>query len=345
MEQLEWRAAWLSDEDWEQGQQAVIQLEVDLMEGECTQAIVDAIDRLGRAMDACCVMGQGIPYFEDVPDPLERGSGDPPEGFETWDDHTDYLCKAAQVLFDRLAKAVLDLQDKVESGVTLTTAILFAVLALTNPVLGLIITLSTLLVEIAALEGLGDLVDAFIEAKWDFVCAIFSASSVEGALANLATVISSLDVSLMGKKAIGTLFTTNALNAIFLGTYELPGGYSEEYCDECPGICPLITIRYGQQVGYLQYEALPYYGWYYCELMFRMPTDWAPCGDPLAITVGVISGSVSGDPAEKRWRLLDGEGNMLYQQNDPPEWPFCCQAIWIKSITPFTVQLDHEECE
>lgn len=153
--------------------------------------------------------------------------GDPPEGFETWDEYDDYKCRAADYIVE-LVKADLARASivRVTELLALELApLLLAVLLTPMPEVDLLL-LAGLMVEAAAIAlEMSLLISNIEDSKNDYVCALLSGTNVDS---SIASVHSAIDDSIeadsgitgsilkyLGAKIIKTFFTIDNVNQLY----------------------------------------------------------------------------------------------------------------------------------
>jgi hypothetical protein len=341
LEQLEWRASWETVADWQDGRAVIIDIEECLIMGDCTSGIVAAIENAARTADFCCILGQGVPFFEEAPSPFQRGEGDPPEPYETWSEFTDYMCKAAQMYADRLIQSLQGTVQSVESGASVSVGILASLCGLLNPVAGLLVVAVGLLGNLALQEALGDLLDEVEAGKYDLVCSIFTSANASLAMSNIADWIDALDVPSVAKSFLATLITQDGINAVFAGDYETDG-YQESYCEACENI-PGWYCVYGTPKGLLtgptEITTELDYPYYFLAVQYNAFGACQNADFEAEVTEGVVGGFNSGSVDQCDTTRLWDYNDLPTQPNFPPldgnAWSY-----YPVGNTPFKVLFD-----
>jgi hypothetical protein len=264
------------------------------------EAIAASLQSL--ANNSCC--GQGAGQFgtggsgstQEPPSEVETGTpgehtGDPPAGFDTWQDYDDYKCAVATWIIDQM---IGDLQNasflQFASGMTLETVATLIAAAIISPIPGDEVILVAGLILSAIALGIvsllfDQLADALSEVRDDLVCDLFIGSSVSVAAVNAQETIDAAcdanmdDVTAGFCKNIASAWLSNDnLNRLFVkdGSRSYPVGDcgdcdAHEDCQQCadwivaPGAGTLLLDEWnedGNREMTVQAEANGGYGPY-----------------------------------------------------------------------------------
>lgn len=181
----------------------------------------------------------GQPDYDDYQSPVIEDEGDPPEGWETWDDWRVQKCISAQKLIDDVIDRLGDMNAAVGAGIVLNFAAVMAMMivgAFVPPIV-IVLAIAALLAQlgISALTTEGTL--WLSDAKQDIVCAIFTADSIlDARTAVMEYIDDNWDVE--GSPAvIKYMLNWWALSHIFDGNMpgydDWKGEYSASYCEDC----------------------------------------------------------------------------------------------------------------
>jgi hypothetical protein len=233
-----------NNEEWDTLQAIVAQLEGKMATCEDfleqLQCICESLRRVASA--AKWPAGgtyEGQPDHDDYQSGVEENEGDPPEGFDTWDEWRVMKCKSAQKLIDDVVNALQRLQLTSAAGGTITF------IALQTAILGLTITppvaVALALVEILAITftalAIEEVIDWVLLHKQSLVCAIYTAPTEEAAQAALENYIATYYDCVMSYPAVSYWLNHKVVSQAFDGTmpdYETwQANYSEAYCEAC----------------------------------------------------------------------------------------------------------------
>jgi len=275
----------LTDEEWETVTDyvdlAIEELSMsncDLMLEKLTELIdavtsVSATLNLTASISSGCCSPYGTPPPDAVADEGEIGVGDPPEGFDTWEQYQEYKCSQANRIADDWIATIGNLSSiggivGVIAGAALAaflnTSLLGGVLVGVMAVGFSAGTAATLIIAalIALIAGGVGLFAYFIDLsadmetdKQDLVCALYNATSVSGAItaisdftADIAAGLSydpgdddSLFQSVVGDIA-GAIINTSVINGLFDGSLE---PYNGELDCTCSGVQCAIGFHFG----------------------------------------------------------------------------------------------------
>lgn len=344
LETLEWRAAWSTDADYEAGLPWVIGLEEELVSMECTNAIVDAIEKMRldllQSLDVCCQVQSGPGWPEPPLDTQEEGEGDPPPGFDTWEEWKDYKCQAVQQLLDDILESLDKLDDLVEVGVALSSTVVGSVIATLSLGWGLVLYLASVLVAVLIDETMESIIQGIETNYEELLCTLYDGSSAVYAKVSVDQFIDGLAYSGFVRSAMKTVIGAARLNAIWEGTAPASPYYSPDACDICPGMCPMFIVGHGtvviegpptwviNSVGYQQSQHIcgvfNYMGADYCNPQGRRSTIDAYVGY-------VYGGQQPGFHLMKRTTQTVYSGGVpwpagtcgdLWEINGHPDFPF-----------------------
>jgi hypothetical protein len=182
------------------------------------------------------------PYYDEYKSSVVERTGDPPNGFDTWDDWQVTKCKAAQKLIDDVAAANQKIGAQLTSGILITFSTINLLLTLTviSIPISIVLQIVATLVAIGANYAYAAVVDWLIEHKESLVCAIYTASTVSEAYSAVqAYIAAEWDVSTPSDIVSGML-SYLVLSDIFDGTirdYDLwQADYDDDYCLLCEEI-------------------------------------------------------------------------------------------------------------
>lgn len=213
------------------------------------------------------VVGNLAPCLSGLPDdnyvpqaPLSPPQGQPPEGFDTWEEYLAYKCNAANWLW-RWQRGNIQYFRDLDAGVT-AVVVLVPILALIfatveAPPVSAIAAIIGVAIEVAILTGSGWWFLDQMLAKWDadredIVCALYSSgSSTEAAEAMLNRSQDAIQAivswgvleplapqiaELLGE-LFGQMIGNNAVKPLFVATAAVQGSQDPGQidCDECTG--------------------------------------------------------------------------------------------------------------
>lgn len=188
--------------------------------------------------------------------------GDPPEGFETWEEYFAYKCKAAHHLADGIILSLRNLS-------TISLANLAVLGTLIGLSLGPFIVFppSAIPVAIAALVALGALTGVLYsvggylqEHREEFICALYNSETALAAQDALIEIIDEALAALVVTSAAHPfvrtiallLASTDTLNQLFDGS--LVADYADADCSGCQAACePEFIPYYGTEPVTVEY--------------------------------------------------------------------------------------------
>lgn len=244
---LEWRASW-QPEDYDDGYQIAMLLQGRLAMSECESSILEALDAIrvcvcqtasvvdGLAGSPAIPAPDGWPNYDDGSiDLVVVDQGDPPAGFDTWDEWKAHRCQAIQWLVTSCIELVTWVQEALLLGQSVGWAALMATLlslGLIVPVVAVVAVVALLVTRAMAFDWAAQ--QAWLEAHYlDLVCAVVNAADSLEAKANIDDVFSTWDTEDLGPADLARLAFSNwAINRLFDGSLELPESivYNPENC-------------------------------------------------------------------------------------------------------------------
>ena len=270
---LTYRSTWVSEyhedyylapssEEWDAIEAAVAELEYTLMgcQDIVTQlaCICDALQTLkSDSSPPDIYIDEGQPPFDNYESTVVADEGDPPEGFEDWDEWHDYVCIGAQKVLDDIRDAMENLDLATAAGGAVTFAALQGILIGTTvlPPVQVVVLLVQVLLALG-LALLQEEVRVWIDThKAALVCEIYGSATAAEARSRIASYVEGNWTAAAGPQVFLYLVSKRVVSTIFDGT--MPGYatwaglYLSTYCDDC-GADP-----------------------YYHEYDFVVDTDWA----------------------------------------------------------------------
>lgn len=214
---------------------------------------LDAILGAVKALDVCCVLGQGNPGLEQPPADLERGVGAPPVGAD-WEEYDAILCQSLQKQIDLCADSLDSLTDGLGALGVMGLDALALYLAPVLPPVALLLALLGVLATILEDELYDQWAGELALYAHDAICAAYQSYTPATAKAAINAVIDEYVTPAPNRFVHKLLWSQAQLNRIFLGELEDIEGYSSEYCDLCESP-PMDTWTFD---GWLE-------GWYFLE--------------------------------------------------------------------------------
>lgn len=177
--------------------------------------------------------------YDTYRSPVIEDEGEPPEGWETWDDWKVQKCKSAQKMVDDVADWMGTATVVAGSGVLLTFVVIQGLIIASAivPPIAIVLAIATLLAAIG-LASINEQAKLWVQAhKQSMVCIIFEAANTLDAASQLHSYIDA-EWSVDGSPAIVKwLLNASTLSRIFDGAvagYEgWEGDYSAAYCVAC----------------------------------------------------------------------------------------------------------------
>lgn len=204
---------------------------------EVLNAITTAISNqsiiIQASSDACCFLESGLPAIDP---PAEThppgGSGGIPSAAS--------LCISAQKAHDEGRNFLEDILNYAAAGGAITAGyISFAIAAYALSVpLALIATIAIAIAAIVSDLLADDALQAWDDLKADLVCAMYTSATAEAAKAQIDGAINGADVPDFFKTLFKSIYSQAQINKIW--TYDVGDttGYTEDYCESCPGGTP-----------------------------------------------------------------------------------------------------------
>lgn len=222
------------------------------------RSISVSLSAQATASAACCAGSTGAggsgataPPFDDI-EIIDPGEGDPPLGFESWEQYFANKCAVATYITDVIIGDVGRMRVINLVGLTLVNLLPVLVGLLLDPIPGdeLAVLGAYLLTALAAGAGALSAFEAVITAaREDLICALYNAASPEAAEAAFETAFNdawdgsshaSDPWGFAVKGALGAMMGSNQTNRLFTleTTLELPEG-------DCSGCEPIIPVWVG----------------------------------------------------------------------------------------------------
>jgi len=206
---------------------------------------------------------QDINNFVDAP-PVEEPDpeGDPPVGFDTWEEYYTYKCQAANLLYDQYVGTLTNWAGLAGLSGALTVVVVMGVILVTVPPLGISLILAALVaiagVDIGLFATFLDIVSSLNDSKETIVCDIFSSTDTTTANSVLTietdAIIDGLEISETLKEnfksACSYLLSNYSAAMLFFKTGDAIGYEGTIDCSECGGSSELcgITVIIGTVV-------------------------------------------------------------------------------------------------
>jgi len=238
LQRWEWKSQWVTEEDWAQGEQLAIDLQEALVDMDCTNQIVEALNRIEQALmslNVCCAFSQNPDLYwdSDSDSSIVRGDGEPPAGFASWSEYDDYLCQAAQAYYDEVHARGDDIFDIIMEGAFVGIEALAVYLApLSLPVTVLLLIMGVI-VDLGGEEMQEQWNATMNDARQDVVCAIFNSLSVPEAKVRMEAAFAT-HTSLFEPFFFMWFFSTRRINELFNGETTGYESYSPAFCTACP---------------------------------------------------------------------------------------------------------------
>ena len=282
-------------------------------------------------------------YGEQSPGGMSNeGEGDPPEGWETWEDYFQHKCSVAHFIVDSLLTSMRQLAFIELVGLTVGSVAIGAALAgcISLGPAGIPILVAALIVA-GVLEGLALLVEDYLEDnRTELVCALYNSETTQEAIDILMEYIDegigAIAVSLPVGAAIRViallLAGTDTINQLFTNTLAI--AYPDADCSGCEEEEPTWTIRYGS--GTINYDT-----------SFTMSSSFvsgfylvALSGELRECTMTNLSGYtnyVGNDFRAGTGVWGEEPSGDVWDSDTPFSGTLCCRQWSLASASPFTV--------
>lgn len=233
----------------------------------CLTEITSRLDALIQAILGC--KGQtplliGHPGIDEMPDPIERGVGDPPIG-STWGEYDDILCQQLQRQVDLCVDSIDSFTDGLGLLGLMGLDMLALYLAPLMPPVALLIALLGVLATILEDELFDQWAGELNAYAKDAICAAFLSYTPATAKAAIDAAINLHVTPEPNRLFHKVLWSQSQVNRIFNGELDDYSTYDPEYCD----VCTYLPIDEWHFDGSLE-------GWFFVEGKANSKLEYNP---------------------------------------------------------------------
>lgn len=219
-------------------------------------------DRIAVALEQMALFGGCCPSeYTDAPpadippldgDLQEEPGSPPPEGWDTWDEYRANICRYAQGYHEQMLQVLRDIEYYSGLGLVVGGALLAGLLIGIALPWALVAGVASAIALYVSQYSLNELVNEFETCLDDWVCAMYTAETVEGALSALKSAVEGCMAEQAAADLINLMISANWLNLAYSNQLN-PADYSQynpTFCDSCIGEpCENYNLAFGSLIA------------------------------------------------------------------------------------------------